>query len=70
MIRPRMHGLLLAGLTAVVLANDKALDLPEIVAHINGTSITRVQFEARLAQSRSMNPERFDNRQPWSKAKP
>lgn len=53
--------LLLAGLTGVAPADDKTLDLPEVVARINGTSITRAQFEARLAQSRSMNPERYDS---------
>lgn len=41
-------------------AEAQVPDLPDIVARINGTSITRAQFDARLAQSRSMNPERYD----------
>ncbi|MGE0464478.1 MAG: SurA N-terminal domain-containing protein [Vicinamibacterales bacterium] len=39
---------------------SRAPDLPEIVARVNGVALTRGEFEARLAQSRSMNPERFD----------
>jgi SurA N-terminal domain len=33
---------------------------PEVVARVNGVAIARGAFESRLAQSRSMNPERFD----------
>ena len=35
-------------------------DVPAIVARVNIVAITRAVLEARLAQSRSMNPERFD----------
>lgn len=35
-------------------------DLPETVARVNGVAIARGELEARLVQSRSMNPERFD----------
>lgn len=38
----------------------RAPELPETVARVNGVAITRGEFEARLEQSRSMNPERFD----------
>ncbi len=64
-MRPRpWHGVggwlvaVLAGLAPVPAWSQ---DLPTIVARINGTVITRAQLEARLTQSRSMNPERFDD---------
>ncbi len=40
---------------------------PDVVARINGVAITRADFEARLAQSRSMNPVRFDAMAPEEK---
>ncbi|MCC7243136.1 MAG: SurA N-terminal domain-containing protein, partial [Acidobacteria bacterium] len=51
----------MAVLAAMPSASAWSQDLPAIVARINGTAVTRAQFEARLAQSRSMNPERFDH---------
>lgn len=53
--------LLVAVLAGMPSASAWSQDLPAIVARINGTAVTRAQFEARLAQSRSMNPERFDH---------
>ncbi len=35
-------------------------DLPPVVAVVNGHKITRQDLERRMAQSRSMDPERFD----------
>ncbi len=44
-------------------------DLPDVVARINSVAITRADFEARLAQSRSMNPGRFDAMAPEEKVR-
>jgi len=44
-------------------------DFPEIVARIDDVTITRSQFETRLAQSRSMNPALFDAMRPGEKAR-
>jgi hypothetical protein len=41
-------------------ADAQPADLPEVVARINDAVITRQALRARLAQSRSMNPQRFD----------
>lgn len=41
-------------------AGEPAQPFPDIVARINGVEVTRAQFEARIAQSRSMNPKLFD----------
>lgn len=43
--------------------------LPDVVARINGVAIARADFEARLAQSRSMNPARFDAMAPEEKSR-
>jgi parvulin-like peptidyl-prolyl isomerase len=39
---------------------DILASVPAVVARVNGVAITRAALEARLAQSRSMNPDRFD----------
>lgn len=39
---------------------EEAIQIPDVVAVVNGTNITRQDLERRMAQSRSMNPERFD----------
>ncbi len=38
--------------------------MPEVVAVVNGTRITRMELERRIAQSRSMDEERFDKMTP------
>ncbi len=43
--------------------------LPEVVARVNDVTIMRAQFEARIAQSRSMNPALFDAMGPEEKAR-
>lgn len=49
-------------LPAAVLGGEQPLpgEFPGIVARVNDATITRGQFEARIAQSRSMNPALFD----------
>lgn len=48
---------------------EPAPPFPEVVARINGVEITRAQFEARIAQSRSMNPPLFDAMAPEQKTR-
>jgi len=49
-------------LTAVAstVSADQPAGLPEVVARINNTAITRAELLTRLEQSRSMSPQRFD----------
>ena len=51
--------ILIALLPAISTA-EKAIQIPDVVAVVNGTNITKQDIERRMAQSRSMNPERFD----------
>lgn len=41
----------------------------DVVARVNGVAITHAQFEARIAQSRSMNPKLFDAMAPEQKTR-
>ncbi|OGI40839.1 MAG: hypothetical protein A2V91_06350 [Candidatus Muproteobacteria bacterium RBG_16_64_10] len=59
--------LLLAICLAPVVAavgEQQPAGLPEVVARVNNTAITRAELETRLAQSRSMNPALFDTMPP------
>ncbi|MEK7206954.1 MAG: SurA N-terminal domain-containing protein [Pseudomonadota bacterium] len=62
--------LVTAALPATAESGDTVLPLlPEVVARVNDVTITRLQFEARIAQSRSMNPELFDAMAPEQKTR-
>ena len=39
---------------------EDAIKIPDVVATINGTVITKQELEGRMAQTRSVNPEGFD----------
>lgn len=45
---------------AVFACVEDLKELPKIVAKINSAEITRMELEARISQSKSMNPELFD----------
>lgn len=47
-------------LVAAAVGEQQPAGLPEVVARINNTAITRTELETRFAQSRSMNPALFD----------
>ncbi len=59
--------LMLFGLPARGVESPAAF--PEIVATVNEASIGRAQFEARIAQSRSMNPQLFDAMPPEERSR-
>lgn len=54
---------------ATLSANGAEEKFPEQMARVNDVVITRVQFESRLAQSRSMNPALFDHMPPDEKSR-
>lgn len=58
--------LLFSGLS---FAGEPEQKFPEVMARVNGVVISRAQFETRLAQSRSMNPELFDRMKPDEKTR-
>ncbi len=39
---------------------EEAINIPDVIATVNGVNIKRQELERRMAQSRSMNPERFE----------
>ncbi len=48
------------GFTASASLAEDPIQIPDVVANVNGENITRQQLEGRMAQSRAMDPERFD----------
>lgn len=62
--------LVTAALPATAESGDTGLhQLPEVVARVNDVAITGAQLEARIAQSRSMNPALFDAMGPEEKTR-
>jgi len=51
---------LITGILSSMAYAEEAIQIPDVVAVVNGTNITKQDIERRMAQSRSMNPERFD----------
>ncbi len=65
----RLLSLIILLLPGVAGAETAPPAFPEVVARVNDVAITRAQFEARVAQSRSMNPALFDAMGPEEKAR-